>query len=366
MANSTDFNGATHLSKMGNGHDKHDKAVRGARGVGERSAKEPVAVPRKGSGGAAAKSSKPARRPSKGVRVERRFTSQGTDPLDTVVLPERRSSTITNPDGTIVFKMEGAEVPSSWSQLAADILISKYFRRAGVNGDKDQGETSIRQVVRRLAHTIRVAGSSYFATKADADTFEAELSYFLVNQYGAFNSPVWFNLGLWHEYGITGSGGNWAWDFEAEAVKETTSAYERPQCSACFIQSVRDDLMSIYDLVKAEARLFKYGSGTGSNFTSIRGRQEKLSGGGTSSGLMSFLEVFDRAAGATKSGGTTRRAAKMVCLDMDLPEFADFINWKVREEKKAHALFAAGYSSDFYGDAYHTISGQNSNNRKSR
>src|SRR5690606_10182434 len=145
-------------------------------------------------------------------------------------------------------------------------------------------------------------------------------------------------------------------------VIETKNAYERPQCSACFIQGVNDDLMSIYDLVNAEARLIKYGFGTGSNFSTIRRRQEKLSGGGTSSGLMSFLEVFDRAAGATKSGGTTRRAAKMVCLDMDHPEIVDFINWKVREEKKAHALIAAGYSSDFNGDAYHTISGQNSNN----
>ena len=143
-----------------------------------------------------------------------------------------------------------------------------------------------------------------------------------MNQFGAFNSPVWFNLGLWHEYEIPGSGGNWAWDDEAATVAETKTAYERPQCSACFIQSAKDDLMSIYDLVKSEARLFKYGSGTGSNFSAIRGKQEKLSGGGTSSGLMSFLEVFDRAAGATKSGGTTRRAAKMVCLDMDHPEIS--------------------------------------------
>ncbi len=147
-----------------------------------------------------------------------------------------------------------------------------------------------------------------------------------------------------------------------DEIVETGNAYERPQCSACFIQAIQDDLMSIYDVIKSEARLFKYGSGTGTNFSAIRGKQEKLSGGGTSSGLMSFLEVFDRAAGATKSGGTTRRAAKMVCLDMDHPEIADFINWKVREEKKAHALIAAGYSSDFNGDAYHTISGQNSNN----
>jgi ribonucleoside-diphosphate reductase alpha chain len=310
---------------------------------------------------------KRAARAGRGLRVERRYTTAAVPPLDAVVY-ERRSSAITNPDGSIVFKMDGAEVPASWSQLATDIVISKYFRKAGLHGDKDTGETSVRQVVHRLAHTIRTAGEAagYFAGKVSADSFEAELSHLLVNQVGAFNSPVWFNLGLWHEYGIEGSGGNWAWDGVAEkgetGVFETGSAYERPQCSACFIQAAKDDLMSIYELVKSEARLFKYGSGTGSNFSAIRGRQEKLSGGGTSSGLMSFLEVFDRAAGATKSGGTTRRAAKMVCLDMDHPEIVDFITWKMREEKKAHALIAAGFSSDFNGDAYHTISGQNSNN----
>src|SRR5208283_1920980 len=260
----------------------------------------------------------------------------GVDPLDEVVY-ERRSSAITNPDGSIVFKMDGAEIPRGWSQLATDIVISKYFRKAGLHGDKDRGETSVREVVYRIAHTIRSAGEEfggYFATRADAETFEAELSYLLVNQVGAFNSPVWFNCGLWHEYKIPGGGGNWAWNMDAERagaegakalrstgpsaygvdrpddVYETRGAYERPQCSACFIQAVGDDLMSIYELVKSEARLFKYGSGTGSNFSPIRGKQEKLSGGGTSSGLMSFLEVFDRAAGATKSGGTTRRAAK--------------------------------------------------------
>jgi ribonucleoside-diphosphate reductase alpha chain len=310
--------------------------------------------------------------------MTRHFTEVGTDPLDAIRW-ERRSSIITNPDGSIVFKMEGAEIPADWSQLATDIVISKYFRKAGLkrhptqpplrggdDGDKAQGERSVRQVVHRIAHTIRTAGEEfggYFSTKGDADTFEAELSFLLVNQYGAFNSPVWFNCGLWHEYEIQGSGGNWAWDMETDdGVKETAGAYERPQCSACFIQRVNDDLMGIYDLVKAEARLFKYGSGTGSNFSSIRGKQEKLSGGGTSSGLMSFLEVFDRAAGATKSGGTTRRAAKMVCLDMDHPEIVDFITWKVREEKKALALIAAGFPSDFNGEAYHTVSGQNSNN----
>ncbi len=310
---------------------------------------------------------------ARGVQVGRHFTRSSVNPLEEVVY-ERRSSVITNPDGSIVFKMEGAEVPASWSQLATDIVISKYFRKAGLFNDKNQGERSVKQVVHRIAHTIRTQGEKfggYFATKADADTFEAELSFLMVNQYGAFNSPVWFNCGLFHEYKITGSGGNWAWDSakpESKAnnfatnISETANAYERPQCSACFIQGVDDDLMGIYELVKSEARLFKYGSGTGSNFSNIRGKQEKLSGGGTSSGLMSFLEVLDRAAGATKSGGTTRRAAKMVCLDMDHPEIEDFINWKIREEKKAHALIAAGYSSDFNGDAYHTISGQNSNN----
>ena len=173
---------------------------------------------------------------------------------------------------------------------------------------------------------------------------------------------MWFNCGLFQRYGIEGSGGNWAFDPVAGKVVETKNAYENPQCSACFIQSVSDDLMGIYELIKNEARLFKYGSGTGSNFSKIRGKTEKLSGGGTSSGLMSFLEVFDRAAGATKSGGTTRRAAKMVCLDMDHPEIEDFITWKVREERKVKALIDAGFSSDFNGEAYHTVSGQNSNN----
>jgi ribonucleoside-diphosphate reductase alpha chain len=307
-------------------------------------------------------SKKPGTR--RGITLSRRYTEPGTDPFDNVVW-ERRSSIITNPDGSVVFKMEGAEIPADWSQLATDIVVSKYFRKAGLHGKKELGETSVRQVVYRLAHTIREAADrmgGYFATKKDADTFEAELSFLLVHQYGAFNSPVWFNCGLFHRYGIEGSGGNWAWNAEANAVAETPRAYEHPQCSACFIQSVGDDLMGIYELVKNEARLFKYGSGTGTNFSHLRGKQEKLSGGGTSSGLMSFLEVLDRAAGATKSGGTTRRAAKMVCLDMDHPEIVDFVTWKVREEKKAMALIRSGYASDFNGEAYHTISGQNSNN----
>jgi ribonucleoside-diphosphate reductase alpha chain len=300
----------------------------------------------------------------KGLRFSHRFSREGVHPFDDIVW-ERRQSVISNPDGSIVFKMDGAEVPEHWSQLATDIVVSKYFRRAGLGPDRSQAETSVRQVVTRIARTIRASGaaqSGYFASTNDADAFEAELTWLLVHQYGAFNSPVWFNCGLFAEYGITGSGGNFAWSTSEGKVHETLTAYEQPQCSACFIQAAHDDLMSIYELIKSEARLFKYGSGTGSNFSAIRSKHETLSGGGTSSGLMSFLEVFDRAAGATKSGGTTRRAAKMVCLDVDHPEIEDFIEWKSREEKKARALIAAGYDSDFNGEAYRTVSGQNSNN----
>ena len=269
----------------------------------------------------------------KGLTVERRYTAAGESGFDNVVW-ERRQSIITNP--TAPSSSDGRRGGTQVGRTRHGHHVSKYFRKAGLHGDKAQGEMSVRQVVERIAHTIRVAGEDfggYFASKKDADAFEAELSFMMTNQYGAFNSPVWFNCGLFHAYGIEGSGGNWAWQPETDAVVETENAYARPQCSACFIQAVNDDLMSIYELVKSEARLFKYGSGTGSNFSSIRGRQEKLSGGGTSSGLMSFLEVLDRAAGATTSGGTTRRAAKMVCLDMDHPNRR--FHRGIAEERKA-------------------------------
>jgi len=307
---------------------------------------------------------RPTQRAAAGLRFERRNTRAGTDPLGAIDY-ELRDSVITNPDGSVVFELRGAEIPKQWSQLATDIAVSKYFRKAGIHGDAKKGENSARMLVHRVAHTIREAGErlgGYFASEEDAETFEAELSWLLITQRAAFNSPVWFNLGLYQRYGIEGQGGNWFWDETRDEVMETANAYEHPQCSACFIQAVDDDLMSIYDLVRTEARLFKYGSGTGTNFSALRGKQEKLSGGGTSSGLMSFLEVFDRAAGATKSGGTTRRAAKMVCLDLDHPEILSFIEWKVREENKARALIDQGYESDFNGEAYHTVSGQNSNN----
>jgi len=305
-----------------------------------------------------------------GIVFHRYFTRQlgaGKSVFDTISWT-KRSSVIKEPDGTVVFERNDVEVPDFWSQLATDIATQKYFRKAGVPASKDgrKGEEySIRQLVYRVAHSLRTAGENlgYFASSEDAENFESDLTHLLVYQKGAFNSPVWFNCGLYHEYGITGSGGNYYWDAGLGEIRETTDAYSQPQCSACFIQSVDDDLMSIFDLAKNEARLFKYGSGTGTNFSKIRGRQEKLSGGGTSSGLMSFLEVLDKGAGATKSGGTTRRAAKMVCLDMDHPEIVDFINWKVKEEKKAGILIQhGGFPADFNGEAYHTVSGQNSNN----
>jgi ribonucleoside-diphosphate reductase alpha chain len=297
----------------------------------------------------------------KGLVLRHMYTQKGVNPLDTIEY-ERRTSRITEPTGEVVFELKNIEVPKTWSQLATDILASKYCRRAGV---PDSGhEISVKEVVHRIVHTIREYGEeqNYFASQDDADIFEAELAYILVNQHAAFNSPVWFNVGLFHQYGIKGNGGNYYWDPDTNTIQEATDSFSHPQGSACFINSVEDDLISIFDLVKTEAKLFKFGSGTGTNFSVLRCKDEKLSGGGTSSGLISFLEVLDKGAAATKSGGTTRRAAKMVILNVDHPEILDFIRWKVREEEKAKLLIKSGYPADFNGEAYRTVSGQNSNN----
>lgn len=290
------------------------------------------------------------------------YFTDGRDPLDQVTY-ERRTSEIKEMDGTSVFRFEGAEVPAEWSQLATDIVVSKYFRKSGVPGDGT--EMSARQVVQRIVDKISSWGleHSYFDSPLSAAIFRHELAYLLIRQHGAFNSPVWFNVGLDTAYGIKGNAfGNWCWDDATDTVIPTVDAYSRPQASACFIINVPDDLMGIYDAVKTEARLFKMGSGVGWNCSGLRSKHEKLSSGGTSSGVMSFLEVFDRAAGATKSGGATRRAAAMRVMDASHPEIDEFVDWKQREEKKAQALIGAGYSSDFNGDAYHTVSGQHSNN----
>ncbi len=332
------------------------------------------------------------------MKITRRFTKPGQDVFDTVQY-ERRTSRISNPDGSVVFEMNDAEIPAQWSQLATDIMVSKYFRKAGVpQVDADgkplrdaQGNTvtgpekSVRQVVNRLAGCWRWWGEThgYFDTAEDAQAFYDEISHMLLNQMCAPNSPQWFNTGLNYAYGITGPAqGHYYCDPKSGELLKSQDAYSHPQPHACFIQSVSDDLVNpggIMDLWTREARLFKYGSGTGTNFSNVRGDNEPLSGGGKSSGLMSFLKIGDRAAGAIKSGGTTRRAAKMVCLDLDHPDIDLFVNWKVREELKVAAL-AEGIKHlskeqqetakklglkldyDFNGEAYYTVSGQNSNN----
>ncbi len=305
----------------------------------------------------------------KGLRFQRRFTKDGVTPYDLFEY-DYRTSVIRNPNGEVVFEMNNVEVPKQWSQIATDILAQKYFRKAGVpQPDGKLGrETSVKQVAHRMANCWRVWGerNNYFASAKDAEVFYDELVYSILNQACVPNSPQWFNTGLHESYGITGKAqGHYYVDAKDGQLKKSANAYERPQPHACFILSVSDDLVNeggIMDLWTREARIFKYGSGVGTNFSQIRGEGEKLSGGGTSSGLMSFLKIGDRAAGAIKSGGTTRRAAKMVCLDLDHPEILKFINWKVGEEKKVAALIDAGYDSSYEGEAYLTVSGQNSNN----
>jgi ribonucleoside-diphosphate reductase alpha chain len=282
----------------------------------------------------------------------------------------------------VVFEMEDVEVPAFWSAIAGDIMASKYMRKAGVPLRDEQGrplldekgeprsggERSARQVIARLTGCWRHWGEKYgyFASAEDAKAFEDDVAYMLVHQMAAPNSPQWFNTGLNWAYGLSGPAqGHYFVDPQDGEVKASQDAYTRPQPHACFIQSIRDDLVNsggIMDLWVREARLFKYGSGTGTNFSSIRAEGEPLAGGGVSSGLMSFLKIGDRAAGAIKSGGTTRRAAKMVCLDVDHPDIEAFINWKAHEEEKAAILIRAGYPADFNGEAYATVSGQNSNN----
>ena len=307
------------------------------------------------------------------MKITRRFTEAGKSPYAKIQF-RRATSEIKNPDGSIVFRLEGFDVPDHWSQVAADILAQKYFRKAGVarrlkrveeNGvpswlwrsvpdtkalselseaDRMGGEADARQVFDRLAGTWTYWGwkGGYFTTEEDARAFYDEHRYMFAMQMAAPNSPQWFNTGLHWAYGIDGPGqGHYYVDFQTGELTLSASAYEHPQPHACFIQSVEDDLVNengIMDLWVREARLFKYGSGTGSNFSKLRGANEKLSGGGRSSGLMSFLKIGDLPAGAIKSGGTTRRAAKMVVVDIDHPDIEEYINWKVKEEQKVAAL----------------------------
>src|SRR6476661_6854630 len=331
------------------------------------------------------------------MQIERRYTKDGQSAYADIAF-RLTTSEIRNPDGSVVFKADNVEVPEFWSQVASDVLAQKYFRKAGVPArlkkveeetvpsflwrsiadadalaalpEKERiiGETSAKQVFDRLAGTWTYWGwkGGYFDSENDAQAFFDEHRYMLAMQMVAPNSPQWFNTGLHWAYGIDGpSQGHYYVDFKTGKLTKSKTSYEHPQPHACFIQSINDDLVNeggIMDLWVREARLFKYGSGTGTNFSTLRGEGEPLSGGGTSSGLMSFLRVGDRAAGAIKSGGTTRRAAKMVCLDVDHPDIEAFVTWKADEENKVEALIEAGYPSDYNGEAYATVSGQNANN----
>ena len=313
------------------------------------------------------------------MKIDRKFTQAGKAEQDTAyasIAFRKATSEIRNPDGSVIFQLKDFDVPAAWSQVAADVLAQKYFRKAGVparlkkvkekgvpeflwrstaddkalaelpEDERYGGETCAQQVFDRLAGTWAYWGwkGGYFTTEADARAYFDEMRFMLASQMAAPNSPQWFNTGIHWAYGIDGSSqGHYYVDFKTGKLTRSKSSYEHPQPHACFIQSVKDDLVNeggIMDLWTREARLFKYGSGTGTNFSSLRAENEPLGGGGRSSGLMSFLKIGDRAAGAIKSGGTTRRAAKMVICDMDHPDIETFINWKVREEQKVAALVA--------------------------
>ncbi len=273
-----------------------------------------------------------AKRAARGLTVERYFSTAGVDPADEIAW-EKRSASITGEGGEVIFEQRDIEVPKSWSQLATNVVASKYFR--GVPGSPDR-EGSVRSLTSRVVDTLTRWGKQggYFATDADAQAFRDELAHLVLHQSMAFNSPVWFNVGI----------------------------EEHPQCSACFINSVEDSMESILGLAKTEGMLFKYGSGTGSNLSTLRSSREQLAGGGTASGPVSFMKGFDAFAGVIKSGGKTRRAAKMVILNADHPDILDFVRCKTREEKKAWALIDAGYDGSFNGEAYQSVFFQNSNN----
>lgn len=304
-----------------------------------------------------------------------RYYTQGDKSVYDMFEYEKKTAQIANSKGEVIFEQKDVEVPKGWSDTATKIVASKYFKRQNVGkeygGSNDESEQSAKRLVHRVAHTIRNFGEErkYFVSEKEAEVFEDELTHILLSQKASFNSPVWFNLGLFHDYKIVENGGGYYWDKETGTIKQSSDAFSHPQVSACFINSVGDYMFgdhgpedhSIFNLVEAEAKLFKYGSGNGTNFSPVRGKGERLSGGGESSGLLSFLGILDSGADAVKSGGKTRRAAKMVILNADHPDVEEFINWKVDAERKARALAAVGYDTDMDG-LYRDLSGQNSNN----
>jgi len=295
-----------------------------------------------------------------GIGIKRFFTKPGVHPFDEIEWQVRTAS-IQNEKGETIFEQRNVEVPKDWSMTATNIVASKYFH--GKLGTAER-ESSVRQLISRVADTIAQWGleQGYFRAAQDAEAFHDELAHLLVRQKAAFNSPVWFNCGLWHKYQRSSKGSGWFWDPETSSIKKETEAYRHPQCSACFINSVQDNLESILTLAKTEGMLFKWGSGTGTNLSPLRSSIETLSGGGVASGPLSFMKGYDAFAGVIKSGGKTRRAAKMVILNIDHPDIVDFIECKAKEERKAWALVDAGYDSALDGEAYGSIFFQNANN----
>jgi ribonucleoside-diphosphate reductase alpha chain len=302
-----------------------------------------------------------------GLRITRVFSTEGQHPFDTVIW-ERRTAAIYNSKGEAVFEQKDVEFPTTWSQLATNVVASKYFYGdlAAGNGDPREGkrEYSLKQLIHRVTRTITDWGKEqgYFATSEDAERFYDELTWLCLHQYGAFNSPVWFNVGLYHQYGVRDTGGKtiFGWDFEKQRVVPV-DPYERPQASACFIISVEDSIDDIWQLMAESARLFKFGSGVGADWSKLRSTKEKLSGGGQPSGPVSFMRVQDATGATIKSGGKTRRAAIMQTLKVWHPDILEFVTAKAKEEKKAWALIEQGYDGSFNGEAYNSVAFQNVN-----
>ncbi|HUE16878.1 MAG TPA: vitamin B12-dependent ribonucleotide reductase [Planctomycetaceae bacterium] len=294
------------------------------------------------------------------MKITPEFCPVGVDPFDTVEW-DKRTAQIKDESGGVLFEQTDCEVPKTWSALATNVVVSKYFY--GEPGTPER-ESSVRQVILRVARTIADWGiaDGYFETREDGENFYRDLAWMCLHQYGSFNSPVWFNVGLYHQYGIKGSRGNYHWDPKTGAIHRPETPYEYPQASACFIQSVEDNMEDIMRLATSEAMLFKYGSGTGTDLSTLRSAREKLSGGGIPSGPLSFMRVYDQIAAVVKSGGKTRRAAKMQSLKDWHPDILEFIQAKAKEEKKARTLIDSGeYDANFNGEAYSSIMFQNAN-----
>src|SRR6516165_8068166 len=307
------------------------------------------------------------RKMASGLRFERVFSDAVVKPFDQVEW-EHRTAEITDDSGAVIFKQENVEVPRNWSALATKIAVSKYFYgdiAHGTNPHKGGRESSVRELIHRVTRTITDWGiaDGYFSNAESAEIFYEELTWLCLNQHGAFNSPVWFNVGLYHEYGVgkNAGAGNYFYNRETGKAERAASQYEYPQGSACFIQNVGDTMEDIMRLATSEAMLFKYGSGTGTDLSSLRSTREKLSGGGKPSGPLSFLKVYDQVANVVKSGGKTRRAAKMNTLKDWHPDIEEFIDAKQKEEKKAWALIEQGYDGSYNGDAYGSVMYQNEN-----